>query len=200
MLVDDHILMRMGLNTAIKLQPDMQVVAEAEDAEEGLNAFREHRPDLVVLDLRLPKMDGIEFMEHLRREFGAVKVLVLSNYGGGDDIVRAVQAGASGYVIKGMQLDQLIEAIRIVRDGSQYIPPEISKRVSERVQSQLSQREIEVLRLVSKGRSNKEVAAELNIVEGTVKIHVTNILSKLQVADRTQAVVMALKRNIFQLE
>jgi DNA-binding NarL/FixJ family response regulator len=200
MLVDDHILMRMGLVSAIGAEPDMLVVAEAEDAEEGIRAYREHRPDLVILDLRMPKVDGIELIGQLRQEFGAVRILVLSNYGAGDDIARAVQAGAAGYVIKGMHLDQLLEAIRIVCSGAQYIPAEISKRLADRVQSQLSPREIEVLHLVARGRSNKEIAAELHIVEGTVKIHVTNILSKLQVADRTQAVVVALKRKIFQLD
>jgi DNA-binding NarL/FixJ family response regulator len=200
LLVDDHILMRMGLVSATQSEPDMEIVAEAEDAEEGIRAFRQHRPDIVILDLRMPKMDGIEMLTALRQEFGAVKVLVLSNYSAGDEISRAIQAGAAGYVIKGAHLDQLLEAIRSVYSGNQYIPAEISKRLAERVQSQLSAREIEVLKLVARGHSNKEIAGFLHIVEGTVKIHVTNILSKLQVADRTQAVVVAMKRNIFQLD
>lgn len=200
LLVDDHILMRMGLLSATNNEPDMIVVAEAEDGEEAIAAFREHKPDVVVLDLRMPKLNGLETISALRQEFFGVRVLVLSNYSGGDDIASAVKAGASGYVSKDMPLERLLEAIRAVHRGEKFLPNEIARRYSSRMISQLSPREMEVLSLIGRGQSNKEIASTLNLVEGTVKIHVTSILSKLEVADRTQAVLAAMKRGILQLE
>lgn len=200
MLVDDHILMRMGLNTALNNEPDLQVVAEAEDGQEAVEAYATHRPDVVVLDLRMPKLNGFETIEVLRRVHPSARVLILSNYSGGDDVANAFKAGAHGYVSKGMPLEKLLEAIRAVARGDQYVPPEIARRHSSRVASQLSPREMDVLTLIAKGQSNKEIAATLNLVEGTVKIHVTNVLSKLGVADRTQAVLAAMRRGILQLE
>ena len=200
MLVDDHILLRMGLTSAVDNEPDMEVVAEAEDGVEAIEAYRAHRPDVVVLDLRMPKRNGIETIAELQREFGSVCVLVLSNYGSGDEVAAAVQAGARGYVVKDMPLARVLDAIRQVHTGALSIPPEVACRMATRMLSQLSNREFEVLALVAKGRSNKEIAAALHLVEGTVKMHVTNILTKLGVADRTQAVVVAIKRGILQLE
>lgn len=200
LLVDDHILVRMGLVSATKVEPDMEVVAEAEDGEEALRAFRQHQPDVVILDLRMPKTDGLELIGLLRNESRSARILVLSNYAGGDDIKGALQAGASGYVVKGMPLDHLLQAIRTVYSGANYIPPEIATRLAGRIQSQLSDRELEVLRLIAKGRSNKEIGAHLAISESTVKLHVSNLLTKLGVVDRTQAVVHALKRHLLQLE
>ena len=200
MLVDDHILMRMGLASATNNEPDMEVVAEAEDGVEAVEAYRKHRPDVVILDLRMPKRNGIETVGVLRKEFGAVRILVLSNYNSGDDVAAAIQAGAQGYVVKDMPLEQLLDAIRRVYAGEQFIPPEIARRMASRMLSQLSPRELEVLALIGKGKSNKEIATHLSLVEGTVKIHVTNILSKLGVADRTQAVLVAVKRGILQLD
>lgn len=200
MLVDDHILMRMGLAFAANNQPDMEVVAQAEDGVEAIEAYRTHRPDIVVLDLRMPRRNGIETIAVLRREFETVRILVLSNYSGGDDVGAAIHAGARGYVVKDMPLDALLDAIRRVHAGEQFIPPEIGRRLAGRMASQLSNRELEVLALIGKGKSNKEIAAELHLVEGTVKVHVTNILGKLGVADRTQAILAAVKRGILQLE
>lgn len=200
MLVDDHIVMRMGLVTATSGEPDMEVVAEADNGLEAVNAFRVHRPDVVVLDLRMPKRNGIDTIRILHDEFGPVRVLVFSNYASGEEVFQAFRAGAAGFVVKEMSLDRLLEAIRTVHQGEQYIPTEISARMSGRVLSQLSAREIDVLRLIAKGFANKEIASALNIVEGTVKIHVTNILSKLHVSDRTQAILAAVKQGIIQLE
>jgi DNA-binding NarL/FixJ family response regulator len=200
LLVDDHILVRMGLVSATKIAPDMEVVAEVEDGDEALNAYRLHQPDVAVIDLRMPKSSGVDVIASIRREFRDARLLVLSNYASGDDVSRAMQAGASGYVVKGMPLETLLQAIRTVYSGETYIPPEIATRLAGRVHSQLSTREIEVLRLIANGMSNKELGTRLNIAEGTVKIHVANILSKLGVADRTQAVVAALKRNLLQLD
>ena len=200
LLVDDHSLMRMGLASAANNEPDMAVVAEAEDGIEAIEAYREHQPDVVIVDLRMPKRNGIETIATLRRAFGAVRILVLSNYGSGDDVAAAIQAGALGYVGKDMPLEGLLDAIRRVHAGEQSIPAEVAHRMASRMLSQLSNREVEVLALIAKGKSNKEIAGALHLVEGTVKIHVTNILSKLGVADRTQAVLVAVKRGILQLD
>jgi DNA-binding NarL/FixJ family response regulator len=200
MLVEDHILMRMGLVSATRIEPDMVVVAEVEDGRKVAENYRKHKPDVILLDLRLPGMDGIQVIKALREESTDVRIVVLSSYGGGDDVTRAIQSGASGYVLKSMPLQQVLEAIRVVHAGGQYIPREIASRVSQRLHSEMSAREVEVLKLIARGRSNKEIASELNIVEGTVKAHLTNIFAKLGVADRTQAITIAIKRQIIQLE
>ncbi len=200
LLVDDHIVLRMGLATATSGEPDMEVVADADNGADAIKAYRAHRPDVVVLDLRMPGMNGIETIRGLRDEFGDPRVLVFSNYASGDEVYEALKAGACGFVVKEMALDRLLEAIRRVHRGEQYIPPEIATRMNGRVLSQLSPRELEVLRLVAKGLSNKEIGAALHVVEGTIKIHLTNILAKLGVSDRTQAILAAVKRGIIQIE
>lgn len=200
MLVDDHIIVRMGLAFAISNQPDMQVIAQAEDGNEAIDLYRTHRPDVVLLDLRMPKRNGIETISLMRREFGIVRVLVLSNYGSGDEVASALQAGASGFIGKDTALAALLEAIRKVAAGEQVVPAEVARRLASRITSQLSARELEVLTLLGRGLSNKEIGSTLNVVESTVKVHVTNILSKLGVADRTQAVLAGVKRGIIQLE
>lgn len=199
-MVDDHIVMRMGLATAAGGEPDMEVVAEAENGLEAIQAYGVHRPDVVVLDLRMPKKNGIETIHQLREEFGAIRVLVFSNYAGGDEVFQAFKAGACGFVTKEMPLERLLEAIRCVHAGEQYIPAEISMRMNGRVLSSLSTRELEVLTLVAKGLSNKEIGAALNVAEGTIKVHLKNILAKLNVSDRTQAILVAVKRGIIHLE
>lgn len=200
MLVDDHILMRMGLASATNNEPDMRIVAEAEDGIEAIEAYRIHQPDVVVLDLRMPRRNGIETIAVLRREFTSARILVLSNYSSGEEVAAAIQAGARGFAVKDMPLDAMLDAIRRVHAGEQFIPPEIARRLAGRMLSQLSNRELGVLALIGKGKSNKEIASALHLVEGTVKVHVTNILSKLGVADRTQAVLAAVKRGILQLD
>ena len=200
LLVDDHIVMRMGLVTATSGEPDMEVVAEADNGVEAMKAFRAHRPDVVVLDLRMPRLNGLETIRQLRDTFGPVRVLVFSNYASGEEVYQALKAGAAGFVVKEMSLDRLLEAIRKVHQGEQYVPSEISARMYGRILSQLSTREIEVLRLIAKGLANKEIGTALDVVEGTVKIHVTNILAKLHVSDRTQAILAAVKQGIIQLD
>lgn len=200
MLVDDHILMRMGLASAVNHEPDMQVIAEAEDGAEAVEIYRRHEPDVVILDLRMPKRNGIETIGDLRGEFSQARILVLSNYSGGDEVGAAIHAGARGYIVKDMPVDSVLVAIRRVHAGEQVLPPGLARRLSDRVLSQLSNRELEVLAQIGRGRSNKEIAAALHLVEGTVKVHVTNILSKLGVADRTQAVLTAVKRGLIQLD
>lgn len=200
MVVEDHVLVRMGLVSAANNEPDMEVVAEVEDGRQVVDAFRTHQVDVVVLDLRMPGIDGVEIMRALRSQFGAVRVLMLSSYGSGDDIARAMQAGASGYIVKGMALEHLLEGIRKVHAGEQYLPPEISNRMLERMGSDISAREVEVLRLIARGKSNKEIASHLGIVEGTVKAHLANIFGKLGAADRAQAIAIAIQRQILQLD
>jgi DNA-binding NarL/FixJ family response regulator len=200
LLVDDHVLMRIGLASAANKQPDMEVVAEAEHGLEAIEAYRVHRPDVVVLDLRMPKKNGIETLALLRREFGEVRVLILSNYSSGIDIGAAMKEGASGFIAKDMPLGQLLDAIRRVHAGEVVIPPQIARRFTTRLQTNLSDREFEVLAHLAKGQSNKEVAAALRLAEGTVKLHVTSILSKLGVQDRTQAILVAVRRGMVELE
>jgi len=200
MLVDDHIVMRMGLSTAANSEPDMEVVAEADNGEDALAAFQAHLPDVVVLDLRMPKKGGLETIQLLRQVSNSARILVFSNYASGDDVYMAFRAGALGFVVKDMPLDHLLEAIRKVHQGSMYFPPEISMRMNGRMVSHLSTREAEVLSYIAKGLSNKEIGAKLNVVEGTIKLHVNSILAKLGVSDRTQAILAAVKRGIIQIE
>ena len=200
LLVDDHAVIRMGLTTAASDAADMEVVAGAEDGREAIEASRRHRPDVVVLDLRLHGMGGIETLQALRQEFKDVRVLIFSSFAKGEEIFRAMKAGAAGFVLKDMPLERLLEAIRLVHQGEHYTPPEVTMRVGERLLAQLSPREIDILHLLARGLSNKEIAAQLGIVEGTVKIHITSIFNKLGVNDRTQALIEAVKRGIVQID
>lgn len=200
MLVEDHMLMRMGLVAAVQAESDMVVVAEAEDGQQAMEMFRANRPDVTVVDLRLAGEDGVEVIKLIRAVSPEARVLVLSSYGGGADVSRAIQAGAAGYVLKNMPVAQVLEGVRVVHAGGRFFPREIAFRLSERVHSQLSERELEVLRGVSEGKSNKEIASALGIAEGTVKIHIKHILSKLGALDRAQAITIAIKRQILQVE
>jgi DNA-binding NarL/FixJ family response regulator len=200
LLVDDHMAIRMGLMTAIGDALDMEVVADAEDGHEAIDAYRKHSPDVVVIDLRMQGMSGVETIQALHQEFGSVRALVYSNYAKGEEIYQAMKAGASGFVVKEMALDQLLEAIRVVYAGEQFIPPQVASRIAQRLLARLSPREMEVLKLLAKGLSNKEIAAQLGLVVGTIKIYVANIFTKLGVSDRTQALVAAVKRGIIDIE
>lgn len=201
LLVDDHMAVRMGLMTAITDALDMEVVADVEDGAEGIEAYRKHRPDVVIVDLRMQGMSGVEMIRALRQEFGTPpRILIYSNYSRGEEVYQAIQAGASGIVVKEMPLDRLLEAIRAVHSGEQYIPPQVAARIGERMLAKLSPREMEVLALLAKGLSNKEIASRLGLVVGTIKIYVANIFSKLGVSDRTQALVTAVKRGIINIE
>ncbi len=200
LLVDDHVLVRMGILTVTRLQPDMEVVAEVEDGEEAMDAFHKFKPDVVILDLRMPKIDGLELVGKIRNESRDAKILILSNYASGSDVSRAIQAGADGYVQKGMPLEQFLTAVRTVYAGERFVPPEIAVRLTSMVQSRLSEREIEVLRLVAKGLRNKEIADSLRITEATVKTHVASILNKLRASDRTAAVTLAVKEKLLHLD
>jgi DNA-binding NarL/FixJ family response regulator len=201
MLVEDHILIRMGLVTMSQLEPDIELVGEVEEGEEAVACYRKCKPDVVILDMRLHGMNGVQTIQALRKEFGPIVALVLSNYASDDDVYRAVQAGAAGYLLKDASLPTLVEAIRAVHLGKQFFPPAISERLAERLRhAELTERELTVLAAIAKGMSNKEIGSTYKITEGTVKAHITNILEKLEVADRTQAVTTAIKRGIIHLE
>ncbi|MDQ8187817.1 response regulator transcription factor [Pelagicoccus sp. SDUM812002] len=200
LLVDDHIVLRMGLVTAANGESDMEIVGEAENGTEAVDVYEKVAPDVVVMDLRMPEMGGLDAIRILKKAHPGSKILVFSNYASGDEVLQAFREGASGFVVKEMPLERLLDGIRKVHSGVQYMPEEISARLTSRIGSQLSTRELEVLTLVARGCSNKEIASELNLAEGTVKVHVTNILSKLRVSDRIQAILAAVKRGIITME
>ena len=201
LIVDDHFVVRMGLAAVIGTQPDMVVVAEAVNGMQAVDFFRQHRPDITLMDLRMPEKNGVEAIIEIRKEFTEARFIVLTTYDGDEDIYRALQAGARGYLLKDMLREGLLEAIRAVHAGGRRIPAEVASRLAERLtRTELTSRELQVLGLIVKGRSNKEIAAELGVAEGTVKIHINNILSKLGVSDRTQAATFALQRGLVHLD
>lgn len=201
MLVDDHYLVRVGLASIIALEPDMTVCAEASSGEQAQTLFRTHRPDVTLMDLRLPGINGTETLHAIRREFPDARIVMISTYVCDEEIYGALQAGAMAYLVKSVQREELIRAIRKAAAGHRHIPAEVAARLADRVaRSELSMREIEVLRLLVGGRRNREIGEALDITEGTVKLHVSSILGKLGVADRTEAVTVALQRGIVQLE
>ena len=200
LVVDDHPLMRVGIIATINAQPDMKVVAQAGTAEEAIRRAREHVPEIALMDLRLPDLGGVEAIRAIRSTNLDIGFVVLTTYEGDEDIHQAFEAGAQGYVIKGMSYDLLLNAIRKVHRGTRFLPPPIASALTGRdPDSNLSARERDVLALLVQGRSNREIATELGITEGTVKCHVSVILMRLDVADRTQAVVVALRRGIAHL-
>jgi two-component system NarL family response regulator len=201
LLVDDHYLVRVGLSSIIELEADMAVCAEAPSGERALELYRSERPDVVLMDMRLPGMGGAEATEAIRREFPAARVIILSTYCGDEEVYVALQAGAMAYLSKSVLREELVTAIRKAAAGERHVPPELAERLAAlSPRSHLSPRELEVMRLIVDGRRNKEIAERLEISEGTVKIHVSNIFQKLQVSDRTEAAKEALQRGIVQLE
>lgn len=200
MVVDDHHIVRQGLVALLNTVPDMTVVAEASDGQEAMELFRRYRPDVTLMDLRLPVLSGVEALTRIRQEFPTARVIVLTTFDGDEDIYRALQAGARGYLLKGMFGDELMDAIRAVHAGKSRIPPAVAERLALRMGGQeLTARELDVLKLIVSGKSNKEIGAELKISEATVKTHINSILSKLNVSDRTQAATTALQRGIVHL-
>ena len=199
-LVDDHPVVRFGLAAIIGLQPDMIVVAEAGSGEEACAVCSRHAADVVLMDLRLPGLSGVEAIRAIRRSHPKLRFIVLTTYDGDEDIHKALEAGAQAYILKGMSHNELVNAIRTVHSGLKYIPASVSKSLAERPpHSELSARELEVLELIVKGHSNREIGEALGISEATVKWHVNIILSRLNVSDRTQATVAALQRGIVHL-
>ena len=198
--VDDHPLLRDGIATIIQAHPDLQLVGTAGTGQEGIESFRRLRPDVTLMDLRMPDMDGIEAITAIKTEFPSARFIVLTTYTGDAQALGALKAGASGYLLKSSVGTDLVEAIRSVHAGKQRISPQVATEIGEHAADDaLSAREVEVLRCVAAGKSNKRIAAELSITESTVKAHVRSILPKLNASDRTHAVTIALKRGIFDL-
>ncbi len=201
LVVDDHAVVRMGLVGLLHSEADLQCVGEADDGHAALEQFRKLRPDVTLMDLRMPVMGGVEATRAILAEDPAARVIVLTTYDGDEEIFRALEAGARAYLLKNMLGQDLVTAVRTVHGGGHHIPPAIAVRLAERLQrSQISAREIEVLNLIAKGLSNKRIGDALSVTEGTVKTHVINILGKLGADDRTQAVTIAIRRGLIRLE
>ena len=200
LLVDDHLIVRMGLRSLLEVQPDMTVVAEVAGGVDAVKAFAQHHPDITLMDLRMPDLSGAEATAAIRQKFPAARVLVLTTFDNDEDICRALEAGAAGYLLKNTDGGPLLETIRAVHAGSYRLPAEITARLAQRRAAPgLSPRELDVLQWIVKGQSNKEIGATLGLAENTVKNHVKVILEKHNVADRTQAATTALQRGLARL-
>ena len=201
LVADDHPVVRNGLAGVIAQQAELSVVAEAANGRQALERFREHRPDVVLMDLRMPDMDGVSAIEAIRAEFPDARILALTTYEGDVDIHRALEAGARGYLIKDMLLTEVLSAIRAVHRGERVIPVAVAAKLAEFTpRTDLTEREVEVLQLVARGLSNRDVAGVIGRTDETVKVHLKNIFAKLGVADRTEAVTLALSRGILHLD
>jgi DNA-binding NarL/FixJ family response regulator len=198
--VDDHPLLREGIATLIKSQPDMVLVSEAATGRDAIEQFQKHQPDVTLMDLRLPDMNGIDVMIAVRTEFPDARIIMLTTFEGDVEIQRALEAGARGYLLKSMPPKELLEVIRQVHAGRKRIPPEIAAHIAEHISDEaLTEREVEVLREIAGGNRNRDIAEKLFITEETVKVHVKHIMEKLDASDRTQAVAIGVRRGIIQL-
>ena len=198
--MDDHPLLREGIAALVNAESDMKLVAEAANGQQAIEKFRLHRPDVTLMDLQMPAMNGIEAIIGIRSEFPNARIVVLTTYAGDVQVLRALKAGARGYVLKGQVRRELLDTIRAVHAGQKRIPPEVAAELADHAgDDELSSRETEVLRLIAAGNANKQIAGRLGIAEETVKSHITNILAKLGATDRTHAVTTALKRGIIEL-
>jgi len=201
LLIEDHFLARMALHSVLSGHSQIRIIGEASDGEAGIAMYRQHRPDVVVLDLRLPRVSGFEVITELRKESPNARIVVLSNYRGSEDIYRAVRNGAMAYLTKDASGEELLNAIQNVDRGLRYLPHVALDRLAERMPSvELTPRESEVLACITQGRSNREIAEELRIAEKTVRIHVSSVLDKMGARDRTQATIYALQRGLIHLD
>lgn len=201
LIVEDHNVVRQGLVALLNVVEGLEVVGEASDGVEAIAEYRKSRPDITLVDLRLPKLSGVEVIQRIRMEAPQARLIVLTTYDGDEDIYRALKAGAKAYLLKGMTTQELITTIREVHAGKSHIPPAIAERLAERVGTEdLTPREADVLEQIVSGKSNKEIATELEISEATVKTHINSLLSKLGVTDRTQAATAAIRRGIVPWE
>jgi DNA-binding NarL/FixJ family response regulator len=200
LIADDHYVVRIGLTAMVNLEPDMEVVAEATDGAQAVALYKKWNPDLTLLDVRMPVKNGIEALTEIRRQNENARILMLTALSGDEDIYKALEAGAAGYVLKDSTEDKLLPAIRAVASGQRWVPEEVAKRLeSRRLFEDLTRRELLILNEVVKGLANKQIADVLNISENTVKWHLKNVLAKLCVADRAEAVAVAIKRGIIHL-
>jgi DNA-binding NarL/FixJ family response regulator len=197
--VDDHPLLRKGIAALVNNENDMKLVAEASTGEEAIEKFRAHRPDVTLMDLQLPGLNGVEAISQIRKEFPGARIIVLTTYSGDVQVVRAIKSGARGYLLKRQVHRELLETIRAVHAGQRRIPQEIAVEFVDHPRDDLTPREIDVLRLIASGNANKEIADQLSIGEASVKSYVANILSKLDAKDRAHAVTIGLKRGIIEL-
>lgn len=200
MVIDDQAVVRQGFVSLINTVPDMEVIAEGINGQQAIDLYNQHKPDITLIDLRMPVVGGVEAIATIRSNFPDARLIVLTTYDGDEDIYRSLQAGARGYLLKDVFFEELETAIRSVHAGSRHIPAAIAMRLAERMaSSDLTSREMEVLELIVRGQSNKQIGASLTISEATVKSHINNILGKLGVTDRTQAVTTALQRGLVHL-
>jgi len=200
LVVDDHPLLRQGVTAVLQDETDVEVVAEASNGHEAVAAFEKHRPDITLMDLQMPEMSGIDAIAEIRSRFPSARIIALTTYRGDVSALRALRAGAVGYLLKSQVLVELMQAIRVVHAGGRRVPPEIAAELAAHLgEIALSEREIQVLRLVAQGNSNKRVAAELGVTEETIKAHMSSIIGKLDANDRTHAVTIALRRGILDL-
>lgn len=201
LIVEDHNVVRQGLTALLKVVEGLEVVGEAADGVEALTQFRKHQPDVTLIDLRLPRMSGVDVIHRIRTDMPQARFIVLTTYDGDEDIYRALKAGAKAYLLKGMTSEDLIATIRTVHEGKSHIPPAIAEKLAERMGAEeLTPREFDVLEQIVHGKSNKEIATELDVSEATVKTHINSLLGKLGVTDRTQAATAAIQRGIVPLE
>ena len=201
LLVDDHPVVREGLAAMLNRRPDMTVIGEVENGRKAVDFFQEDQPDVTLMDLRLPEIGGVEAIRRIREQFPEARVIILTTYDGDEDIYRGLQAGAKAYLLKDTPREELLDTIRAVHAGQKRIPPEVAVKLTDRMMGpELTKREMDVLRLIVAGKSNREIGADLNITEGTVKAHVNNLLGKLGVSDRTQAVTESLRRGLVRLD
>ena len=199
MAADDHALLREGIAALVDAEPDMELVAHATTGREAIDQFRQHQPDITLMDLQMPDMGGIEAIIAIRGGFPNARIIVLTTYSGDVQVLRALRAGARGYLLKGNIHTELLDVIRAVHAGQKQVPAEVAAELAGHAgEEELTGREIEVLRLIAKGNANKEIAAQLSVTEETVKSHVTHILGKLRAQDRTHAVTIGLRRGIIQ--
>ena len=200
LIADDHTVVREGLVSLVKRKSDMVVLAEASNGREAVDLWKQHRPDVTLLDLRMPEMDGVSAIKEIRELDPNAHIVVLTTYDGDEDIYRAIKAGAKAYLLKDTARDALVDCVRKVHAGETYLPPQLAAKLAERVSGvALSPREMEVLQRLAAGKSNKEIGAELFVSEGTIKSHVKSIFTKLDVVSRTEAVAAATRRGLIQL-
>jgi DNA-binding NarL/FixJ family response regulator len=201
LVIEDHHVVRQGLVALLNVVDGIEVIGEAADGVEAITQYRKHQPSVTLIDLRMPRLSGVEVIQRIRMESPSARFIVLTTYDGDEDIYRALQAGAKAYLLKGMTTEDLVSTIRAVHQGKSHIPPAIAQRLAERMGTEeLTPREFDVLEQIVHGRSNKEIASFLDISEATVKTHINSLLGKLGVTDRTQAATAAIQRGIVPLE
>lgn len=201
LIADDHPVVREGIVAMLRLGSEIRVIAEASTTEEAIASALHHRPDIVLMDLRMPEIGGVEAIKRLREAWPEVRVILLTTYDHDEDIYRALLAGAKSYLLKDIPRQELLDGVRAVHAGKKYIHPDVAAKLAEQIGAEhLSKREIDVLQLIATGKSNKEIGSQLSITEGTVKVHISNLMSKLGVNDRTQAVIEGLRKGLIHID